>query len=505
MLPNTTKRPTTIARKESNNANNSSNTYAIIGDTAAAALYAKRLLANQVTSQISIISEGIDRTTIASLPDVSFSADNNLRVLHYLNTEQIHLVPSGNTQDGSQIERIIHYHTGSGVLGDFISSYHIPRLGPWFTHSSNSRLERFFIESTVKSALTPQEVIIASRLQAIWGLQSTSSIIVDYPSILNAHYEFINENNNSFTRELFLHQYHLVNQAENVDFISEANNLQFTLVTGTTGGNVYDITGNDINLKAVRPIWKTNPFTYLRLATEGGLNPNPVLIPTFYRAVLSIPISGTGATGVTGTFATGHTGYISFSTTNSNSNSTGTECFPGLTGITGIDLSNASATEDLITSHITFSLHDVSNPRNSGLAWLVQAYTTSEDLSIVTQEGNYADTEKTLLIIEALSTKNKRRAHYNTAEKEVELNYNDHLIEQGYLRQFALIVASIYNAYTGSIISPDTLLNDSSVCISGTCHDSNILVDYSLRESPMVSIVQLASNMYGVDIYPSKS
>lgn len=520
--PNGNKRPTTIARKEYANAHSSANSYgyAIIGDTAEATLYAKRLLNNKVTTPISIISEGVDRTNVEALSDVDFAASNNLRILHYLTTEQIHLIPVGDNQNeddeaNTQPERIIHYSIGAGALGDFIAAYHIPRLGPWFTHSSNGHLERFLSESTVKSNLTPQEATVVSRLQSIWGLNPTSSIVVKVPSILNVHYEFLQHHENAFFRELFLEQYHIVNQANNVDYVSETSNLHFSPATGGTGGLV-NITGNNLSLTGVKPIWKTNPFTYLRLAAKGGLNPAPLLLPTFYRAVLSIPIGGTGATGITGitgSVVPGPSGFICFATGGDSSmlggpiTPPGAVCFVGLTGNSGVNLIDASGTEDLLTSHITFSLHDIANPRHSGLAWLVQAYTTPEDLSVVHQEGRYADTNRTLLIVEALSTKNKRRASYNVAEDEVQLNYNDRLAEQGYLRQFALIVASIYNAYTGSIIAVDSLLNESSVCAatSGTCHDSNTLVDYALRESPMVSIIELASHMYGVDIYPNPS
>jgi len=139
---NTNKRPTSIARKECANAHNSTNTYgyAIIGDTASATLYAKRLLGNKVTTPISIISEGVDRTNLEDLGDVGFVANNNLRALHNLMTEQIHMVPAGDNQNedddsaDTQPERIIHYYIGAGPLGDFIGAYHIPRLGPWFTH-----------------------------------------------------------------------------------------------------------------------------------------------------------------------------------------------------------------------------------------------------------------------------------------------------------------------------------------------------------------------------------
>lgn len=553
------KRPTNVSRREVSNAHSSANGYgyAIIGDTAAATLYAKRLLGNNVTTPISIISEGVDRMNIEDITDIDFAATNNKKILHYLNVEQIHMIPSGDNPNDNddeitfQTEQIIHYHVGSGPLGDFIAAYHIPRLGPWFTHSTNGRLERFLSESTVKSPLTSQESLVMNRLSSLWGLTQTSSIIVKNPSILNVHYEFLKQVQDTYVREIFQDQYHMVNHASNADYISEATNLRFTATTGTTGitGNgLYNITGNNINLQAIRPIWKTNAYTYLRLANEGGINTGPLMLPTFYRAVISVPIGGTGITGITGfagftgltgiigcTAVTGPSGHVCFSCTGLSGLSgtnlgsvigvsgmtcicvptdggvgaglSGIFCFVGQSGLSGIDFTGVSGTEDLITSHITFSLYDLANPRNSGLAWLVQAYTTLEDLSVVALNGRYADTGRMLLIVEALSTKNKRSTSYNTGEHEIQVNYNDRLAENGYFSQFAQIVAGVYNAYTGGFIPVDLLLSDASICapISGMCSDGDFVLDYSVRESPMVSVIELASNLYGVDIYPNPS
>lgn len=552
------KRPTNITRRNLSTAHSATNNfgYAIIGDTAAATLYAKRLLGNNVTQPISIIIEGVDRFNVEDLTDVAFAANNNKRILHYVKPEQIHMIPAGDNNDDPddhiiQNEQIIHYHVGVGPNGDFISAYTIPRAGPWFTHSSNGRLERFLSESTVKSNLNSQEVEVVNRLSQIWGLNQTSSLVVKGPSILNAHYEFLQLHDNTAIREIFQDEYHMVNQATNVDYVTETGNLRFTGISGGSGtsgmsGGLYNITANNLSLTSVRPIWKTNPYTYLRLAGEGGLNPGQLLLPTFYRAVLSIPIGGSGASGFTGlsgctavasppgyvcfscTGFTGHSGISGCSATFTCGSNTCTcfcnppvtsqppggpilsplsICYVGLPGLAGINFIGVPGTEDLITSHVTFSLYDIANPKSSSLAWLVQAYTTPEDLSVVHPDGKYADLGRHLLIIEALSTKNKRRTSYNNAEHEIQVNYNDRLAEQGYLTQFAHIVASVYNAYTGMLIPVQSLLDEASVCSanSGTCQDANYITDYSLRQSPMISVIELASHLYGVDIYPNPS
>lgn len=474
-IKNMSKRPTTISRKELTNVELSTNTYgyAIIGDTITATLYAKRLLGNKITTPITLINEGVDRTNLNRLTDTSFVADNNKRILRYLITQQIRMIPAGDNQDedddliDTQVDRIIHYYTGAGPLGDFIAAYHIPRLGPWFGCASSGNLERFLITSTIKFALNSQETIVANAIATTWSLPLTSTVIVKVPSVLNTHYEFLRPRDNSYTREIFLDDYHVNNQANNVDYVTEIDDLQFIQVTGATAG-LYNITGSSgLSLTGVRPIWKTDLFTYLRLSTEAGIDPGMLNIPVFYRAVLPIAINNTGTTG-------------------------------------GINLTGLTNNGDLITTHIAFSLYDLNNPKQSTLTWLAQCYTTVEDLSVVEPAGKYADTGKTLLIVEAVNTKNRRRAIYNASEHEVQINYNDRIMEHGYLEQFAQIVAKIYSIYTEQTISSDTLLADSSICGAiGECQDGNIIVDYTSRESPMVTVLNLTSQLYGLDIYPN--
>lgn len=503
------KRPTTIFRNDSANTSNSSNTfgYAIIGNTTSATLYAKRLLANKITVPITLINEGVDRANVDGITDIDFVANNNRQILRYLTTERIHLIPYNSIEEedtentNTQIDQVIQYHVGAGPLGDFVSAYHIPRVGPWFTYNSSGRLDKFLAEFTIQTQLNNQEKTIVNYLKNIWGIPLTNSLVVKGPSILNSHYTFLEQHDDRFIRELFLDQFHMINHASNVDVITETSIVQFTPGTGTTG--LYDINSTNTSLQNVKLIWKTNPYTYLRLATNGGLNPKPLQVPTFYRAVISIPSNGTGATGSTGGF-TGSTGSSDSSESSRSGCHTSYSGHIGSTGHTGVNLISIIPTDDLITTHITFSLHDLTDPKRSSLTWLVQVYTTMEDLSIIDPAGKYADDGFTLLIVEAICTKNKRRVSYNTPEHEAQVNYNSDLAELGYLTQFAEIVSTVYTAYTGVTLPVSTLMSDSSLCsASGTCQDGDMIVDYSLRQSPMVAILELASTLYGVEIYPA--
>jgi len=461
------KRPTKLSKKECSDSTNSSNSYgyAIIGDTATATLYAKRLLGNGVTTCINIINEGVSRVNVDDVLDGDFVMNNNKVALHYLHTERIHMLPAGDHEceddddTSNQTDQIIQYHVPTGPLGDYIASYHIPRLGPWFNHSTNTRMQKFFTESTVKSSLNSQEVTVANIIKGTWNLHSTNSIIVKGPSILNCHHTFVQESGDTTSREIFMDNYQLVNQAHNTNYITEANNMKFTEVSN----NTYDINGNNVSLEDVKVVWKTNLYTYLRLATVGELHPAPMQIPVFYRATLTIP-----------------------------------ETNPH------VDLSGLSDMGDLVTTHLTFSLQDIHNSKSSSLVWLVQCYTAIEDLSIIEPSGRYADTGKTLLFVEAICTKNRRQASYDISDKEIQLKYNDSSVEQGYLEQFAQITAVINNAYTNGHMTADDLIQDASICTSsGTCQDANSVVDYSLRQSPLTTIIETASQLYGLNIYPS--
>lgn len=464
------KRPTTKSRKDCSTAHNSSNSYGyvIIGDTVSAVLYAKRLIANKVTAPIYILTQGVDRTNIDDIPDVDFPLNNTKRILHYLAVEKLHSIPPGDNdnEDDDEIDtdydKVIHYNIGVGPLGDFIGAYFSPRVGPWFPHSSSTRLEKFLNENTKQKHLSTQEITLVDNLALQLNIAKTSSMIVKTPSILNTHYVFVNREHDKQTRELFLDAYHYVNQTSNVDIVSEVVGIKFE--ESSTAGlyNVTATSGLNTEISAAKIVWKTNPYTYLRTATAGGLDPKPVLVPTFYRAVLSIPKNAGN-----------------------------------------VDLTNATVSEDLISSHLTFSLYDMNNPKHSAIAWICQAYTTTEDVSEVHPAGKYADTSYTLLIVEGVCTKNKRKATYNNGEHEVQINHNDKLVENGWLLQFAKIVSAVNKAYTGATVAPESYLGESSICTSGTCQDGNVIVDYSLRESPMVSVLELAGHMYGLDIYPS--
>lgn len=463
------KRPSAIKHKECKNSTNSSNSYGyvIIGDSAAAILYAQRLIKNGVTSDIDIIIEGLDRTNEGSVECIEFPVTKTKRILHYLKGEQIHLIEHGDEtceddDDYTEENQIYRYHVGHGVQGDMIGAYFTPYVGPWFSHSTANRLEHFVHEHTEKSELNDVEKEIADKIVDNLNIGKTNNLITKEPSMLYKHYRMVREHHGCEKRELFLKEYDFVNRQSNVHIHLEVRGIKFE--DGSTSGlyNVSADSGLDNDLIDRKVIFKANPFTRLRVSEEGGLSVKCDSMPVVYRAVLSIPQNNSP---------------------------------------TGADLSGLTPSKDLITTHLAFSVHDLKMSKNCSSEWLAQTYTTSEDLSVVNCNGVYADTDNTLLIVEAVDLKNKRKLEFNTCDREIQMHYNSRNMEAEHRRKFAEIVAGVYNAYTGNVITVDELLTDSSICTQRVCTDKKIITDVIKRETPITTVLELTSHLYSNDLY----
>lgn len=466
-------RPSTKKQQTCHNAHNSSNSYGyvIIGDTAASILYANRLLHNGVTGSIDILVQGMDRTNVNGLGNINYAVDNVRRSLQNLYPEQIHMIPNGDhscldDDDAAQDSQIVQYFVGSGIMGDFISSYFVPRQGPWYNNSTTSRLETFTKKQTSKIKLNSQENHVLDQLVNSFNLDEVcSSIIVNSPSILNSQLPFFEQPDCDFYRNLFFEIYNYVNQASNVNIYTEVQSIKFS----KNGTGTYDVTAgyglDGQTLTNRKIIWKTNVYSYLRIATNGGLNPKPVRVPTAYRAVLVIPKNNPS----------------------------------------GVNLTNVTSTDNFITTYLAFSLYDNHNTRHSAMTWLIDCYTADEDASAVERSGSYSGTSNTLLMIDGINTKNRRVTEFNQGEQANDVFYNDNISEREWLRKFAVIVSKIYEAYTGATIDPDSLISEISVC-SGTqapCFDNYRITDVILREPPMLTAISTSIQLYGGDLYPN--
>lgn len=524
---------------------------AIFQDSTASVLYARRLLANNVRVPIYLLNKGVNRTSTRNVTDTSFVPDHTKCVLQYMYSQQHRYVSydndtnnhidyeltnsSSNSTDDTfpQNDRVVSFHTGSGPLGDLISSYYIPRVGPWFYEpnlNSTTRLENFIQASTMHTSLNSQEQLVSDRLSQIWNIPYTNSVVVRQPSILDGHYVFARtDSNGNIKRQLFLDQYHQVKNSVNVR--SDINHFRFTQVNTTSNGTpIYDIDADGEIIPNVRLIWKTTPGKYQQTTAEGGAPSKDLDLPVLYRASIPISTSGSGNPGLTACTGdngcSGNSGHTKCGCSSSSSNYsynssiksskcgctggfTG-DCYgqTGYTGLSGtVNLDNLPDMGDLVTTHVAFSLPELGKSKNSTvspIAWIVSAYTTPEDLYVTEPTGKYANSGYNFLIVEAFSLGNRRTTRYSDNQNQLQINQNHPSVETPHLVQFSHVVASVYHAYTGIKIPATSLLPTSSVCgNNGACTDSEYITDYSTRESPMETVTNMASALYGQPIFPS--
>jgi hypothetical protein len=468
-------RPSTIAINDLNaDACPNSDTFngwLIVGDTAANTLYSYRLIQNGVTQRIISYVEGVDRTNQESIQQISFPLVTTNNILSYLRAEQVRIVTAGDNDFEADAcpavrSRVYQYFVGSGINGDQISAYGTVMYGPWFQGSvSQTRLEKFITQNTIQVPAAPLEIALTSNLRSAFQLnKSVGTLLVRQPSTLDTQYLSLVKQNGEFVRQLYLDYFNFVNQAPNYNVYTEAYGLK---LTPTKFCGVYNATfstagGNTQTFENMKVVWKTNPLSYIRIATQADLCPAPQTVAATYRAVMAIA--------------------------KCNENS-------------AIDLTNAVHMGNLITSAITFSLHDVSTPKQAGtMGWFVMAYTADEDLSVVSPNaGMYSTDNATLLMVEMVCTKNKRKITYDVANREVVMQYNENSTETAFFNDATKIASMVYTAYTGLKGSlPSTV----AVCNNGYCMDVVQLTNAPGREMLITTALELAGLHYGSTIYP---
>lgn len=446
--------------------------YAVIGDTEEALAYSFRLLKNGTTVPIKVISQGSDYMQKDDVDCAAYPICNQLQSLTHLNAETVKYCAPGESQNDSDttlqddtvaVDQVVNYQTPDGVNGDVLGSYLVLRAGPWFDSDNDSKVQSFIKEHTETFPLTLAEGVVADRLAAAYSIPIRKDAIrTKDPCILGATYVFATEEGETVDRELFRHYYDTVNDTNTTDLVSEVDRL--TIANGTiTGLNNVTVSFNDetqtyVNYKVV---WMTNPYSYLRLASEAGLHPDPINIPTVYRSVINIP---------------------------KNNSSTG-----------GVDLTNETDLGDLVTSSISWSLYDNESPKHSSISWAIFTYTAVEDLADTNRGGKFATTGNTLLITEAISFGNRRSMTYDLGQNMQIVNFNSRLKEANYMERFREISRVVYTAYTGTVAPAF-----SNFSITGTgvatehCQVSNV----PLRESSISTVMELINHLYPGKLYP---
>ena len=467
--------------------------YVVLGDTSLATIYAAKLYESFGSAHpIYVISNGNDETTDTNVQALNYIMVNNQVIKKALESERLHLVLSANEIVSADLDRrdilfeqYYDYYTGSGSLGDMITAYYIPFVGPWFTSDNHSNIENFVKNSTIQKQLTNNEMIAATNISQLLGLAMSNSIVATKPTILTVNNIFVTNRNGKLERQIFKDvkdslptSVKYVNQINDLFMQAIPNSCLYTVKYNTYSKlNFETISANYQTIDNACVLWMDNLYDYVRLLGVSDIERKKVLQPAFYRMVFAIPKVNS----------------------------------------TGINLTNLNVNEyplnigDGLTTRLTFCCTDVpdslSTPASNTPIWLVTVYTTDEDFSDPSAGGSYADqsANKTLLIVEAISLTNRRVLNWDAINQSVSINLNSNRAELERYNAFLLVAANVYLSYVGSP-PPLPIVANTSMCTgSGICTDSTPLEHSSIRESPLITVMRMTTSLYGGNTYPTPS
>lgn len=458
------------ASKSTSSASNYS-AIVLIGDTSSVFVYAVRLLQNGVNVPIHIIIEG--QNTIASNPEISdtnFVVAYRTQLLNYFRVDKVRYANPGqqlymNNTGYSYASFLELFYTGYGPLGSNLYQ-RIVDVGPWYPRELQRNANGQLIKrSAIIEPYNTLEMQVATYVANQFGLSFApkANIAVENPSVAQSHIYFLkNRNTGGLARNFFRKYYQIAlntNSNSNSNFNTyctvhtQCTNITFS--ANVTYPTNYDVAflqgGNPVLISNSTVALKTFDKDYQRILLSGGLNPKPSKSPCQYVAV--VPMS------------------------------------KSLSGLT-----NYAPDAEGTTSRISFSTQDLSNNKSaSEIVWQVSVYTNDMFLGI---ENITADpsTGNTLLCVEAVCLANCRRTTYETNNQQIAVSLNQVQQEQLYAEQFAVIVAAIYQGYTGQPLSTPT---DFSVCSNGVCmYNNDGYTDRPAYNTVPASINQFVTSLY---------
>lgn len=476
--------------------------YAVFGNTVAAIMHIIKLRKQGVTTTINLITSNHDNTKMSDVDSLEFIMKNAKTILHTLLSEKIHYIGTddcGNScypnlnLDHYFVSRDVYYTHGLGPLGDVISSYIVGHFGPWFhkSNSNSSKIQPYVNTYTTKEELNPKELDMMQKLSDIWEIPATDSVVVNEPSILCKKYILKKQHGYKFIRQLFKSEFNYIKSQCNVKIHTLKEPVHFSESTVTPGN--YDLNTYNWGLENVRVVFKTNPYAYLALTSRGDLCPDPIDIPTFYRAIVPVAKSGSG-----------NLRNANKNLKSSNASNCGCPGSNQVGSTNPLSCNKGCPSSDVgLISHNTFSLPDLDAcNQSSDLVWAGQCYLCSEDYFPTNQYGWFADGNHDLLVVECVNYLNKRSVSFNKNDDELSIAYNHRRQEEKYLYQFAKIVTDIIRAHNGSTVTPESLLQAQDFNISnGSAMQSNYIENISMRESSLTILLEMIAGLYGGEHY----
>jgi len=439
--------------------------HVILGGTVAGSIFANRLLAAGVSTPIFLVYDGFANINAPMVKNLNFLANTFGNIIEYLNSYPVTFTGDGGTLTTT-------FYVARGLHGEFISSYYIPRIGPWFVDTNDRNFVSLVDSCTSSRSLTDTENIVANSLARIYHAVLTPSLFATGPSIMDHTRAFVDRCGNSFIREVFQNLYAANCEAPNIMYVCYNTDLKIQPITKNPD-TLNNAMGSGIVAVKSQITWMADPFTYAYMhanttsfhTTGGEFNNNTarcLKIPSIYRAIVAIPEYNEK---------------------------------------TGIDLSNQpDELGDLITSYLAFTFPGFCSP--CMLEWRGCCYTAKQDLASTEDPILVAPDGYTLLIVEAVNIIRQRTVQYNKETGQVTVFITN---ECEVRRSFADLVANIYRSYTGTNISINQLLNVVPMT-TGTVSTTFISIQpYVRRRTPLETILLMSSFLYGTEIFPQQT
>lgn len=380
----------------------------------------------------------------------------------------------------------------AGPLGDSITAYVNPAVGPWFTFDTHSNIQNFLKGWTHPTPLGTNGLIVMNSLAIQLGMQITNTVIATRPSILNQNFIFVEHDNNQWQRQIFYSSFLESKVQPYVHYVNRVNNIHIEETANTCYKNVYYSTSNapnTIQLKDACVLWANDMYSYVHILGASDVPHNKIKTPVFYRKVVAIPKNNP---------------------------------------LTKVNISdpalNAQCFGDGVTTRLTFTCNDppqlgsMPNSNSGSLQWDVTVYTTDDDLGdsvYFSTGGQFANPcnsptgtarcpclpNQTLLVVEATSLNNRRTLAWDELNLSVSSSLNSNSIELDTYLKFELICAHVYMAYTG--VPPAIDFTPGLSCnVDNICNESFPINHTNTRESPQTMVLRLLTSLYGGSTYP---
>lgn len=448
--------------------------FVVIGQLVASLIYIQKIFQTYPNALVYHLVEGPNHYDNPSIRDPGFG---NVGIVssNYSCCNQINYVTGVTADLLFEIDSSVNFGdnvskrllTPFGLGAEAIACYpSVAQQSPFIgtTNDFGQNLQALGVTSNLP--LEGKELINAQTLATAFDISPSNKLITESPSIYTRHFRYISSQSPDGDRVTgadvyftLLSNYPAIYSTGgpfgsgvpvsgyvpvfNVTGVLFSNIVQSVNTAGrpfiTADVQYSSFDGSFLTISSALIALKGTIFDNVRVATLGGLPtlagvsnayvlppgqvfPNPgltTLIPSFYRSVYAVPLNST---------IPGDIGPV-----NSNNR-----------------------------QQLSFALPDPTILSCANLGWLVQCYTTLDDL----RTGQHADTGKTLLIVEAISLYNSRAMYWDSGRMAFTVVLNTDAMEVTTYNTYVDIVTQVRAAYGDTTVVPDL---EDQCATSGVC------------------------------------